>query len=118
MGCGSGVLAIAAARLGFGPGVAVDVDESAVEAARRNAAANGVSLDIRRLDGLTDSLPVTDVAVVNIARATIEAVAGRLETIHLVTSGYLAGEMPTLNHFRHLDRRELEGWAGDLYMRA
>ncbi|MGH2921381.1 MAG: 50S ribosomal protein L11 methyltransferase, partial [Gaiellaceae bacterium] len=35
VGCGSGVLAIAAAKLGFGPLIAVDVDEAAVDAARR-----------------------------------------------------------------------------------
>ena len=38
VGCGSGVLAIAAAKLGFGPVVALDLDEAAVEAARRSVA--------------------------------------------------------------------------------
>ena len=38
VGCGSGVLSIAAARLGFGPVVGVDVDAPAVEATRANAA--------------------------------------------------------------------------------
>jgi ribosomal protein L11 methyltransferase len=118
VGCGSGVLAIAAARLGFGPVVAVDVAATAIEAARLNAAANRIFLDLRCLDGLADSLPVTDVAVVNIARAAIEAVAGRLEAKYLLTSGYPTQEMPTLTGFRHLVERELDGWAGDLYIRA
>src|SRR5919198_845465 len=41
LGCGSGVLAIAAAKLGFEPGLAFDPDEHAVPATRANAGANG-----------------------------------------------------------------------------
>jgi ribosomal protein L11 methyltransferase len=118
VGCGSGVLAIAAARLGFKPVVAVDAAEPAVEATRANAAANGVSLDTRCLDTLTDNIPPADVALANIAFAAVEALPGRLETNHLVTSGYLAPETPALAGFRRLGRRELDGWAGDLYVRA
>src|SRR3954454_19254048 len=44
LGCGSGVLAIAAAKLGFGPVTAVDAERQAVEATRANALANGVAL--------------------------------------------------------------------------
>ena len=47
VGCGSGVLAIAARKLGFEPVTAVDVDEAAVEAAAGNAQANGVEVDVR-----------------------------------------------------------------------
>lgn len=43
VGCGSGILAIAAARLGAERTLAIDIDERAVEAARGNAARNGVS---------------------------------------------------------------------------
>lgn len=41
-GCGSGILAIAAARLGAGTVAGVDIDPLAVEAARANAERNGV----------------------------------------------------------------------------
>ena len=41
-GCGSGILAIAAARLGAGSVAGVDIDPLAVEAARSNAERNGV----------------------------------------------------------------------------
>ena len=50
LGCGSGVLAIAAARLGWEPVVAADFDPVAVEAARANAHVNGVSVEVRRHD--------------------------------------------------------------------
>src|SRR5699024_5683285 len=42
-GCGSGILAIAAARLGAARVCAVDIDEQALRATRENAAANGVA---------------------------------------------------------------------------
>ena len=48
LGCGSGVLAIAAARLGFAPVTALDSEPAAVEATLENARANGVELDARR----------------------------------------------------------------------
>ena len=41
-GCGSGVLSIVAAKLGFAPVIALDADENAVAATIANAAANGV----------------------------------------------------------------------------
>ena len=48
LGTGSGVLAIAAAKLGFAPVVACDHEQAALEAAGANARANGVELELRR----------------------------------------------------------------------
>lgn len=45
LGTGSGVLSIAAALLGAGPVLAVDIDERAVANARENAACNGISAE-------------------------------------------------------------------------
>jgi ribosomal protein L11 methyltransferase len=50
IGTGSGVLAIAAARLGFAPVIALDHDCASVDAARVNAAVNRVAIDVRRVD--------------------------------------------------------------------
>lgn len=116
-GCGSGVIAIAAAKLGFAPVVAVDVDEAAVDAARRNAAANGIAVDVRRADALAGELPAADVAVANVSLEAVEALGARLETNHLVASGYLTAEEPQLPHFRHLERRAGKRFAADLYVR-
>jgi ribosomal protein L11 methyltransferase len=46
-GCGSGILAIAALKLGAGRAAGVDVDPLALEAARYNSSRNGVALDVR-----------------------------------------------------------------------
>jgi ribosomal protein L11 methyltransferase len=56
LGTGSGVLAIAAAKLGWGPIHAYDHEPAAVEAARANAALNGVRIAVERLN-LRDGLP-------------------------------------------------------------
>jgi ribosomal protein L11 methyltransferase len=117
VGCGSGVLAIAAAKLGFSSVIAVDRDEAAVEAAARNTALNGVDADIRRLDALADPLPSARIAVANISEQVVEAVAERLSCELLVTSGYFEPYVPSLAGFRRLRRRTLEGWAADLHHR-
>ena len=47
MGCGSGILSIAAAKLGYGPVAGFDIDEEAVAASKENATLNGVEVDYR-----------------------------------------------------------------------
>lgn len=47
MGCGSGILSIAAAKLGFKSVAGFDIDEEAVAASKENAAKNGVAVDYR-----------------------------------------------------------------------
>jgi ribosomal protein L11 methyltransferase len=56
VGAGSGVLAIAAARLGYEPVLALDSDPESVTAIARNAAANGVAVQARRFDLRRESL--------------------------------------------------------------
>jgi len=116
-GCGSGVLAIAAAKLGFDPVVALDADENAVAATLANAAANGVVIEGRRADVLTDELPEAEVAVANITRPAVEMLAPRLCSSHLLTSGYLPTDTTALAGLRHVRRITREGWAADHYER-
>lgn len=118
IGCGSGVLAIAAARLGFAPVVALDFDAAATDATAANALVNDVEIDVRHLDALTDELPTAEVGVANIALAAVQALVPRLKVERVITSGYLASDRPALNGWQHLDRRELDGWAADLHVRA
>ena len=118
VGCGSGVLAIAATRLGFAPVHALDHDPPAVEATRRNAAVNGVSVDVRLDDAIDARLPLTDVVVANLSRAAVESLADRLRAPTLVTSGYLARERPALGPYRSVERRTEGGWAADLWRRG
>jgi ribosomal protein L11 methyltransferase len=118
VGCGSGVLAIAAARLGFAPVIALDADPAAVDAAAENAERNGIAIDVRRADALADPLPAADVAVANIELAVVERLAPRLECSHLVTSGYLSSDTPSLPGFECARRIESDGWSAEIARRA
>ena len=117
LGCGSGVLAVAAAKLGFRPVTAVDVDPDAVAATARNAQANAVDVEVRRADVFSAELPAAALALANVTREAVERVAPRLGAAELVASGYLVGERLALVGWEHRERREVEGWAADLFVR-
>jgi ribosomal protein L11 methyltransferase len=115
LGCGSGVLSIAAAKLGFAPVLALDSDAHAVEATRANALTNGVDIGVSATDVLTAELPATEIALANITRPTLEAVAPRVRSRLLVGSGYLPTEPTDLARYRHVRRISRDSWAADLY---
>lgn len=116
-GCGSGVVAVAGARLGFAPVRAVDLDPVAVEVARETALRNDVSVEVSQADVLRDALPRSDVAVANIELAVVEQLLGRLDAGLAVTSGYLDDERPSAPAWEPVDRVELDGWAADVLAR-
>jgi len=60
VGTGSGVLAIAAARLGFAPVLGLDHERESVAATEENARVNGVAIEVRRFDLRTQALPWLD----------------------------------------------------------
>jgi ribosomal protein L11 methyltransferase len=117
VGSGSGVLGIAAAKLGYRPVTAIDVDPQAVEATRANSAANGAAVEARVADAVVGVLPETDVAVANITLEAIEQLGPRLRSRRALTSGYLVSEQPVLAGFRIVERRERDGWAADVWER-
>jgi len=86
LGCGSGVLAIAAARLGWDPVSGLDHEPAAVEAARENALANGVAIDVRHGDLLHGDRPAPSAptVVANLLRPLLA---------HVARTGF-AGEPP------------------------
>lgn len=118
VGCGSGVLSIAAAKLGFAPVVSLDSDEHAVAATRANARANDVDVRASAGDALVARLPETDLVLANITRPTLEAVAPRLRAPLLVGSGYLPTDATALAGYRHVRRVTRDSWAADLYESA
>jgi ribosomal protein L11 methyltransferase len=95
LGCGSGVLGIVAARLGWSPVLAVDYDVASIDAARANARANAVALDVRRLDLRTDPLPEVPTVVANLLSPLLIAGASRIAAgpvREVITSGILVPE--------------------------
>lgn len=77
-GTGSAVLAIAAARLGWGPVTGVDHEAAAVEAARENAARNGVNGDFERLNLREETPPAAPTVVANITAPLLLELAARI----------------------------------------
>ena len=118
VGCGSGVLSIVAAKLGFAPVVAIDVDRAAVQAARNNAAANGVSLDVRHHDALVGGIAHAAVAVANLELCALTQLVERLPSSTLIASGYLDEEQLKVTGWERQDRRELDGWAAERFVRS
>jgi ribosomal protein L11 methyltransferase len=96
VGTGSGVLAIAAARLGYGPILALDVEQESVLAARENAAVNRVELDVRRADLRREPLPAAEGVVVlaNLLRPLLLGLPDALvrPPAQLIAGGLLAHE--------------------------
>jgi ribosomal protein L11 methyltransferase len=78
LGTGSGILAIAAAKLGWGPIVGYDHELPALEAAEANATANGVTPSFVRTN-LRDGLPpLAPTVVANLTAPVLTAIAAQL----------------------------------------
>ena len=86
-GCGSGILAIAAAKLGAGEVLGVDIDEQAVSAARSNAERNAVAV---RFDDSAKAIEGQfDIVVANILSNPLKALAPAICS-HVRAGGQLA----------------------------
>jgi ribosomal protein L11 methyltransferase len=123
LGTGSGILAIAAAKLSAGHVLAVDNDPIAVETARSNVAANGVQGIVSVTCGsLAEVSGSYDLVVVNIlARVIVEMVRGRLTTRVcpggvLIAAGIIADQEPEVvtaleqEAFAPVERQQREDW--------
>ncbi len=104
VGTGSGVLAIAAAGLGYAPVLGLDHERESVQAARENAAVNGVELEVRRFELRTQALPwIADddssqrslVVLANLLRPLLLELARTIPCApaHLIAGGLLHDEV-------------------------
>lgn len=122
VGCGSGILAVAAARLGAAAVTAVDIDPAAVAVTAANAEANGVAdrvtAVVTPLDGLAGGFDLVLVNVTAAVHATLgpSVVARTRPGGRILVAGLLPGQWPhvaaayagaTLTAMT-----ELEGWEG------
>jgi len=130
IGTGSGVLAIAAWRLGAGSVTGIDYDADALESARenveRNGATAGVTLVQSDLDTLAARSPSFDVVLANLTGALLTREARAIAALlspgaHLILSGIqLDEEQRVADAFAAAgcdarDRLEEDGWAGLLF---
>jgi ribosomal protein L11 methyltransferase len=95
VGCGSGVLAITAAKLGFAPVMAVDNDPRSLDATRANAAVNGVTVSTCRIDLRHDRLPTADTVLANLLAPLVGALATGLSVPphRLIAGGLLIDQL-------------------------
>jgi ribosomal protein L11 methyltransferase len=126
LGTGSGVLAIAASKLGWGPVRGYDHEQAAIEAAAANAAANGVELGLERMN-LREHLPgLAPTVLANMTSPILKAVAGQIESAPqaLICSGLLLGEQDEValafaeTGMVEADRRQDGDWAALLLRRG
>jgi len=118
-GCGSGVLAIVAARLGFAPVLALDYDPLAVTATVHNAAVNGVGLRAGCLDLRSDQVPVCDLWAANVLAGPLRSWAASQREVadHVILSGLLCAEASAVaavfagHGLRETERRERGEWS-------
>ncbi len=126
LGTGSGVLAIAAAKLGWGPVVACDSEPAALEAAERNATVNGVELELERVNLRDARAPVASTMVANLTAPLLVSVADRLadRPRALICSGLLAAEVERVglalagSGLEPVERRARGDWAALLARRS
>ncbi len=125
VGTGSGVLAIAAAKLGYSPVLAIDHDRESVRAATQNAEANGVCIEVARVDLRSERLPVGDsehptVVLANLLRPLLLDLAVALPAApsRLLAGGLLRGEVDEIVDaygerlgMRERERLESGDWA-------
>jgi len=97
-GCGSGILAIAALKLGAAQAIGIDIDPQAIQASRDNAQRNGVSerLSLYLPQDQPDNLSA-DVVVANILAGPLRELAPLISVLpvaggHLGLSGVLASQ--------------------------
>lgn len=126
MGCGSGILSIAAAKLGYAPVRGFDVDPDAVAASRENAAKNGVEAEFFRhaLGGRGQGpLESADLVVANILGPLLIRFAGEIVPCvkrHLVVSGILNELYPEVlaayeaRSFREVSSKTIGEWTTGL----
>lgn len=120
LGCGSGVIAILAAMLGFDPVCALDNDQLAVDATLENAEANSVRIETKRFDLREGHLDASDILVANILAPVLKVLPEKLSAERprrVILSGLLESEsLPMASHWRDFgyelrEAKTRDGWA-------
>jgi ribosomal protein L11 methyltransferase len=124
VGCGSGVLAIAAAQLGWAPVLGLDHEPQSVEAATANARVNRAPVSVRRFDLRTEPVPAAPTIVANLLRPLLVAMELSEPPRTLVAGGLLAAEGDEVtaalsrHGLRETRRLEADGWLAIVYQAA
>jgi ribosomal protein L11 methyltransferase len=130
MGCGSGILSIAAAKLGYSPVAGFDVDQEAVDASVENAALNGAAAEFFRYGlgaAVRRELPCADLVAANILGPLLIRFADEIVPCvkrHLIISGILNELYPevlaayTARGLTEVSRTVIGEWTTGLLIRS
>ncbi len=121
LGCGSGLLAILAARAGHSPIIAMDIDQFAIDSTRENAEINGVLdvIEVRLGDAIMEPLPEVDLVVANIERKIVEMLLQRDGLPNrLIASGLRVEDPLVYDGWRIEGEQVLDGWRSILLVRG
>jgi len=125
LGCGSGVLAIAAAKLGWGPVSGYDHEQAALDASAANASINAVQLTLGQMN-LREALPpLAPTVVANMTSPILKAVASQIAgpPPAMILSGILPPELDEVSEvfgsagLTEIGRRQDGDWAALLLRR-
>ena len=132
MGCGSGILSSAAAKLGFGPVAGFDVDQEAVDASIENAEKNGVKIDfykfaLGRVGQSVSPVGPADLVAANILGPLLIRFADEIVPYvkkHLIVSGILTELYPEVlaayeaRGFKELSHKTIGEWTTGLLFKG
>jgi ribosomal protein L11 methyltransferase len=125
LGCGTGVLAIVAAKLGWAPLIALDHEPAAVAVTDANARRNGVAIDALQADLLEIPPPPVPTLAANVPVAVHERLAERLdpETRTVIVSGIVEDHVARVTEaygragLQLVDSATLRSWTAALLVR-
>jgi ribosomal protein L11 methyltransferase len=118
LGCGSGVLSVAAGKLGFSPLLACDIDPIGVESAVLNGVANGVTVKAFEADALDDPLPHAELWLANILQRPLEIILARPDAApQAIVSGLLETERLDVPAYEVTEQALRDGWQALLLTR-
>ncbi|MDQ6842515.1 MAG: 50S ribosomal protein L11 methyltransferase [Actinomycetota bacterium] len=126
LGCGSGVLAIAAATLGWGPVMALDNESASIEAAAENVRRNSVQVEVLRGDLRRDAMPQARTVAANLLAPLLLDYARQLGPVpeRLIAGGLLTTECEKVSGafaargLLESERRQSGEWAAILFARS
>lgn len=117
IGCGSGVLAVAAAKLGFAPIFAVDNDRLAIDSTNDNLVRNSVDgVRVSVANAIREDIPRAELTLANLTLIPLVALAPRFRSQRVIVSGLLRSQVEDAtaafeqSNYSVRERLDREGW--------
>ena len=117
LGCGSGVLALAGAVLGFDPVSAFDIDDVAIQEAKSNTLLNNVSMNVTKVDVRELKFLNPPLITANLPLETLLQSLSSLRPLRAIISGFMIGKMPEIPAYCVQKKLQNDDWEAALIVR-